>query len=82
MPARPADTPPDTHLAEACEEPVHHRRLPVDGVSHAVPFGHPVTEKAQAQLDQDAGRSGPFRHLREQLGASFPRTARRPGASP
>lgn len=72
----------DTHLAEACEEPVHHRRLPVDGVSHAVPFGHPVTEQAQTLLDQEAGRSGPCATSMERLGASLPRTTLSSGRLP
>lgn len=39
--------PPQTHLSESGEESVHQRRLPVDGVSDAVPFGHPAAEETQ-----------------------------------
>lgn len=39
--------PQPTDLSESGEESVHHRRLPMDGVSDAVPLGHSAAEETQ-----------------------------------
>lgn len=46
----------NTNLSESCEESVHHRRLPMDGISNTVTFGHSVTEETQNTSNYEAAQ--------------------------